>query len=193
MFHSYCYLTLFTLFISPPNVCPGGIPAHATYLYNFPAVVSTNKNILPPGGHLYPPQNTEAHISLYQTLLLPCLPRSYHTFRITSTTPLPPLKYVLTLHSAASGPPFSATTDHGASPLPHILPPCHKYPVPASKPPTPPLLPATCKCNATKFQTEYFKLFILLVLNNFKTYNHTFYSYPTSTSNQCRRVCFVFC
>ena len=124
----------------------GGLTNHTSSISPLSDVLSTHRIILPPGHHLYPSQNNEAHRSLHQIPLptWPTCPR--HACRIINAVPLPPSKSVITSHSAASEPLFATTTAHGASPLPRSPHPCCKYPVLASSPPTPPLSPDACQC-----------------------------------------------
>ena len=117
----YHYLTRSTHFPPAKRCPPGGIPAHTSSLSPFPADVPPQRIILPSGRHIYPAQHNEAHRCLYQTPLLPYLSCPRHTCRISSAVPLPPPKYILTSHSAASKPPFAATTAPGASLFPHSL------------------------------------------------------------------------
>ena len=145
-----CYIAILlypTPLFSPshPMSARGGLPAHAHSLSTFPTVVSPHRIIHPPRRHLSLSQHKESQRSLHQTLLPPCLLRPCHALRITNAAPLPPPKYLLTLHSAASEPLFSATTDHGAYPLPLRPSPCRKFLLLASTPLTPPLLPAACQ------------------------------------------------
>ena len=145
MLHSYYFYYCSALFRTPPNVHPGGIPAHAPSLSSLTTVMYPHRIILPPMSHLSPTQNTKSHLSLHQTLLPPFLPRPHHACRVTNATPLPPPKSLLMSDSASSKPPFSAATDYGASSLCRRPSPCRKPQVLVSAPPTPPLLPAACK------------------------------------------------
>ena len=82
--------------------------------------------------------------------IAPCIRLRYLPASSALTTPagfptVPP-KPLLTLHSAASEPPFAATTALGSSPLPHNPSFCRKSQVSASTPPTPPLSSAACQC-----------------------------------------------
>ena len=87
-----------------------------------------------------PSQHTKTLLSLYQ--IPPPLLRPCHACRILISVPLTLPKSLLMYPSAVSGPPFAATTSHGASLLLHSLYPCRKPQSLASTPPTPPLLPS---------------------------------------------------
>ena len=82
----------------PPDICPGGLPAHAPSLSPFTTVMSPHRIILPLGHHIYPSQHTKAHLSLNQILLPPCLRRPHHACRIPNTALFPPPKCLLTPH-----------------------------------------------------------------------------------------------
>ena len=116
-----CYVAIICItatpfYFPPPDFRPGGLPAHSHPLYPFPTVMSPRRNICPHGRHLYPYQHTKAHRPLYQIPLPPCLPHPLHAFRIPNAMHLSPSKYILTLHSDASEPPFFATTSHSTTP-----------------------------------------------------------------------------
>ena len=146
---SYSSYYLSALFRPPTNVCPEGLPAHAPYLSTLPTVVSPQRVIFSPGRHLSPSHHTEAHLSLHHNPLPPCLPHPHHAYLIPNAVPLKPHKSILTSHSDASEPPFSATTAHGVSPLHSIPYPCRKPQVLASTPPPTPLLPDAYQCTSS--------------------------------------------
>ena len=131
----------------PATRCPPRqLPAPDPSLFPFPTVLFPHKIIFSPGRHLSPSQHTKVLRFLTQTPLPPLLPPPCHACRITNAVPLPPPKYLLTSHSTASDPPFSATTDQGASPLPRRPSPYCKPQVSASTLPTPSLFPDDYQC-----------------------------------------------
>ena len=133
----------------PATRCPpGGLPAPAPSLPRLPAVFSLHRIIFPPRCNLYPSQNTDILSSLNQIPLPPLLPHPLHACQITAAAPLTPQKFLLTRPSAASKPPFSASTSHCASSLPRIPYTYHKPQLSPSTPPTPPLLPAAYQCTS---------------------------------------------
>ena len=108
-------------------------------------VYSPHRIICPPGRHLSLSQHTKVLHSLSHNPLPPHFPCLFHALQIPNAKPLPLSKYLLTLYSAASDPPFTVTTAHGASPLPRILSLYRKPQVLDSTPSNPPLLPAYCQ------------------------------------------------
>ena len=125
----YVSLTCSALFCPPLDVRLRGISAHAPSLSPLPSIVFSYRIIHQSELHLYPSQNTEAHLYLHQTPLPPYLYRPHRACQIHNSMPLPPLTSHLTLHWAVSKLPFYTTTVHGASPLPCSLSPCCKSPV----------------------------------------------------------------
>ena len=123
----------------------GGIPSHAPSLSPLLNVRSPHRIICPPRRHLSLSHHNEVRSSLYLTLLHPCLPLPLYACSIPYAAPLLPPKYLLTLHSAASDPPFAATMAYGASPLRRILSTYCKPQLLVLTSPTPPLASAACQ------------------------------------------------
>ena len=92
----------------------GGLPAHGPSLSPLLTVLSSHRIIFPPGRHLSPSYHTEVLHSLDHNPLHTHLPRPRHTCPIPNAEPLPPSKYLLTLHSADFETPFDNTMSHEA-------------------------------------------------------------------------------
>ena len=121
-----CLLLPLHHFCPPPDIRLGGLPAPAPSLSSLSTVLSPHIIICPSGRHLSMSKNNKVIFSLNQILLPPLLPCPRHNFQVTIAAQLPPTKYLLTSHSAASKPLFAVTTAHGASLLPLIPSPYRK-------------------------------------------------------------------